>query len=114
MGGNVKMTARYILLLLFFSGTLSADETGMKPRTVRRQKTSDVKQAIGTEFEKMLTSSSSLIASLSEVIDKVVKKLKQLFLLMIHFLQSEKHINLRITKIDSRRCEQKLNKQRKK
>ncbi len=65
-----------LIFMAVFS--LTAAETGMKPRAVRRQKTGDIRRVIGDEFEKMLTSSSSLIASLSDVIQTSVSKIKQI------------------------------------
>lgn len=66
-----------IVLIFLLASPLVANETGLKTRVVRK-KTGDVKQVIAQEFEKMLTSCTSLIALLSEQIDVIVKKLKAL------------------------------------
>lgn len=73
------MKKRLLLLCgLMVSVILYCDDMGIKPRALRKRNTTDTKQAIGTECEKILTLSTSLIASLTEQIDEIVKKIKAL------------------------------------
>jgi len=68
------------VLLLFFVTTICAETDGMikKRSVIRGPAITDIKQSIGINFEKLLTCTSRLIASLSRKIDVLIKKTKQL------------------------------------
>ena len=55
-----------------------ADDAVMQTRTIRKRNTNDVKQGIACELEKMLSASTEMIGTLSQQIDTVVCKLKEL------------------------------------
>jgi hypothetical protein len=73
----------------------------IKPRTKRIQKsTGDIKQAIATECDEILTSSLSLINSLTECIDVIRKKLKALISGSDDFFSNQKAKELELYKKD--------------
>lgn len=70
---------RFLILLCVVTNLYASPEGMVKKRNIMRgPSTTDVKQSIATSFEKMLTSTSRLIASLSRKIDVVLKKGRQL------------------------------------
>lgn len=83
-----------LLLSIFFILVTKTEETGLKPRPLKHQKTVDVKQTIAQECEKLLTSCTRLIALLAEQIDIIVKKLKKLASGEDQFFSKQKSVQL--------------------
>jgi hypothetical protein len=71
---------RRLLSVFLIVGTFVSAHNGIikKKGVSRKRSTTDIKQAIGKSFEKLLTCSCSLITSLSRGIDLLAKKTKQL------------------------------------
>jgi septal ring factor EnvC (AmiA/AmiB activator) len=86
---------KFLFLVFILSiNPVFAEQTGLKPRVVKRQKSGDIKQSIAKECEKLLTSCTSLIALLAEQIDVIVKKLKMLASGDDQFFAKQKTVSL--------------------
>lgn len=103
------MRYRYNSLFLFALFFQVNAFVGLKKNKTPKFKVGDIKQSIGDIFEKMLTSSTHLIASLSEEIEVIAKNIKDLISSNDAFFSQKNGLSLQqyLEKIEQLHNEQK-------